>query len=82
VELWEAPIWESARKHGIGDADIRHALRWRLREAPDPDDQTVMLYLGPDRAANFIEVGVLDYGDDIAVIHAMRARQHRFFDER
>lgn len=76
MELWELPIWDSARKRGIPDADIRHALRNLVSEQPDPADDDVVLYLGADFAGNLIEVGVLT--TEPAVIHAMPARLHRF----
>jgi hypothetical protein len=81
VELWEAPIWDSARKHGISDEAMRHALRNNVRAMPDREDDSIMLFLGPDSAGNFIEIGVLDLGDGFAVIHAMSARWRRFFPE-
>jgi hypothetical protein len=79
VELWEAPIWDSARKHGISDEAMRHALQHRLTDWTDPDDDHFTLHLGADGAGNFIEVGVLDDGEHIVIIHAMRARWERFF---
>lgn len=66
-------IYESARKHDLGDDDIDHAVRFAL-VAADQDDGKV-LYLGPDRAGNLLEiVSVLrDDGTEI-VIHAMAMR--------
>lgn len=66
-------IYRSARKHGIGDEDILHAIEHAL-SAGEQDDGKV-LYLGPDRAANLLEVVsvVRDDGSEI-VIHAMRMR--------
>ena len=67
-------IYVSARKHGISDPDIDHAVDHAL-VAGDQDDGKV-LYLGPDRAGNLLEiVSVLrDDGSEI-VIHAMRMRR-------
>jgi hypothetical protein len=81
VESWEAPIWDSARKHGISDEAMRHALRNNVRAVSDLEDENVWLFLGPDSAGNFIEVGVLDLGNSLAIIHAMSARWRRFFPE-
>jgi hypothetical protein len=64
VELWDAPIWPSARRHGIPDEAIRHALRNFIARVDDPEDDSVELFLGPDYAANLIEVGVLKRGKD------------------
>jgi hypothetical protein len=79
LELWDAPILGSARKHGISDEAIRHALRNFVAHAADEEDAAVELFLGPDEAANLIEVGVLDIGDGVVIIHAMRGRMNRFY---
>lgn len=67
-------IYVSARKHGITDLDIEHAVDHALASG-DQDDGKV-LYLGPDRAGNLLEV-VAVLGDDGTeiVIHAMRMRR-------
>lgn len=66
-------IFSSARRHGIADDDIRHALDHVLA-AGEQDDGKV-LYLGADRAGNLLEVVsvVRDDGTEV-VIHAMRMR--------
>ena len=78
MELWQAPITDSAYRHEIADEDIRHALRDVLGVADDPEDEDVTLSLGPDRVVNLIEVGVLDTNDGPLIIHAMPARTRRF----
>jgi len=67
-------IHDSARKHGIADEDIRHAVEHALVEF-DLDDQRV-LHLGFDRQARMLEVVVLspEGGEPIA-IHAMPIRR-------
>ena len=67
-------IYRSARKHGIGDEDINHAVDHAVVSA-DSDDGKV-LHLGPDRAGNLLEVVTVlrDDGTEIA-IHAMRMRR-------
>lgn len=66
-------IYASARKHGIVDLDILHAIEHALA-AGDQDDGKV-LYLGPDRAGNLLEiVAVVREDDSEVVIHAMRMR--------
>lgn len=64
-------IAETARKHGIADEDIRHAVdnvivRWQ------EDDITV--FVGPARNAELLEIGVLELHTDPVIIHAMPAR--------
>jgi len=68
-------IYESARKHGIGDDDIRHAVTHALVVA-DEQGTSKVLYLGPDRAGNVLEiVTVLREDDTEVVIHAMPMRR-------
>lgn len=66
-------IYRSARKHGIADDDIEHAVEQAL--AVGEQDDGSVLYLGPDRAGNLLEVVSVmrDDGTEIA-IHAMRMR--------
>ena len=66
-------IYASARKHGAKDEDIFHAVDYAV-VAGEQDDGKV-LYLGPDRAGNMLEVVSVmrDDGSEIA-IHAMRMR--------
>ncbi len=47
-------IYASARKHGIADDDIMHAVEHAV--AIGEQDDGKVLYLGPDRAANVLEV--------------------------
>ncbi len=78
MDLWEAPVAASAYRHGYVGADIRHALRNLVAVAADPRDDHVTLFMGPDQAANLIEVGILSTDDGPLVIHAMAARTKRF----
>ncbi len=66
-------IEASARKHGVSDDDMLHAVRhhWRAFETDDPD---VTMFIGPSTAAAPLEVGVVADDDGVAVIHAMSAR--------
>lgn len=64
-------IYSSARKHGINDSDIEHAM------AVGEQDDGKVLYLGPDSAGNLLEiVTVLREDDTEIVIHAMRMRRN------
>lgn len=67
-------IHESARRHGISDKDIRHAIDHRGYLANIDDD--AVLYLGPDKASNLLEIIVIERenASDL-VIHAMKARR-------
>ena len=67
-------IYDSARKHGVSDDDIEHAVSNALVTAED--DEGKVLYLGPDRAGNLLEVVAVqrEEGDEV-VIHAMAMRR-------
>jgi hypothetical protein len=66
-------IHPSARKHGIADEDIEHAMRHAL--AIDDQDDDTRLYLGPSRSADLLEVLTIvrDDSSELA-IHAMKMR--------
>lgn len=68
-------IHASARKHGVADEDIRHAVDHALVIEDIGEDPDRWLVLGPDRAANMLEVVVLSTveGTELA-IHAMSMR--------
>lgn len=66
-------IYATARKHGIANEDIVHAIEHALAVGEDEDGR--VLYLGADRAANMLEVvSVMRDDDTEIVIHAMRMR--------
>jgi hypothetical protein len=66
-------IHPAARKHGIPDADIRHAVKHAMK-VEDSDDWT-RFYLRPDRSAALLEVVTVtrSRGPELA-IHAMKMR--------
>jgi hypothetical protein len=66
-------IHPSARKHGIADEDIEHAMTHAMTIENQDDD--TRLYLGASRSAELLEV-VTVLRDDASelVIHAMRMR--------
>jgi hypothetical protein len=66
-------IHSSARKHGVADEDIEHAID-NVMSIDDQDDDT-RLYLGPARNADLLEVVTIVRGDaSELVIHAMKMR--------
>jgi hypothetical protein len=72
-------IGEPARKHGVADADIWHAIRNAMRKVLMDDELTMLI--GPATDGALIEVGVLEIdGDDAVVIHAqpLRRKFHKF----
>ncbi len=66
-------IHPSARKHGIADEDIKHAMNHAM--AIEDQDDDARLYLGPARNADMLEIVtvVRDDGSELA-IHAMAMR--------
>lgn len=67
-------IYPSAQKHGIAIEDVEHAIEQALVAGEDDDGK--VLYLGPDRAGNLLEVvSVLRDDETEIVIHAMRMRR-------
>ena len=68
-------IHPTARRHGIADDDILHAIDHSLIVDDLGEDPGRWLLIGPDRAANLLEVIVLvtTEGDEL-IIHAMPLR--------
>jgi hypothetical protein len=65
-------IGEPARRHGIGDDDIWHAVRNATRKIEMDEDLTMLI--GPARDGAPLD-GMLGLGgEDPVVIHAMRLR--------
>jgi hypothetical protein len=72
-------IGDPARKHGVADADIWHAVRNTMRRVVLDDDLTMLI--GPASDGALLEVGVLDIeGDDPVVIHVqpLRTKFYKF----
>jgi len=69
-------------RHGATEDDIRHVPRNLVTVTADPGDEDVTLFLGPDRAANMIEVAVLAADDGPSIIHAMAAYGRLFQTQR
>jgi len=67
-------ILPSARKHGISDDDIRHAFTNALAAITTHDQPDFTMIIGPDLAAQLLELGILASEDNDYVIHAMPAR--------
>jgi hypothetical protein len=66
-------IHHTARKHGIADDDILHAVDFALVVARLDDER--LLHLGPDAAGNMLELITLAIDEEVElVIHAMRMR--------
>lgn len=67
-------IGEPARRHGVSDGDITHAVRNALRWVVMDDDLTMLI--GPAADGALLEIGALNIdGEDAVVIHAMSLRR-------
>ena len=67
-------IYDSARRHGVRDSDIEHAIDQAMVVAEDDKDK--VLSLGPDRAGNLLEIVTVRRDDDTeVVVHAMPMRR-------
>ena len=68
-------ILVSARKHGIADEEILHAIAHALTADEVDEDPIRYLILGPDSSGNLLEIVVLDRPNGPCVIHAMKMRE-------
>ncbi len=68
-------IHPSARRHGVADSDILHAIDHSIVVDDVREDPDRWLVIGPDPAANLLELVVLitAEGDEL-IIHAMPLR--------
>jgi hypothetical protein len=67
-------IRPSARKHGISDDDVRHAIDNAIAAITRPEQPEFTMLIGPDTNARLLEVGIIETDDQDYVIHAMSAR--------
>lgn len=66
-------IGEPARRHGVTEVDILHAVRNAMRRVVVDEDLTMLIGAASDGA--LLEIGILDIdGEDPVVIHAMALR--------
>ncbi len=70
---------ESARRHGVDDPDIHHAIDHALVIEDAGEEPDRWLVIGPDRAGNLLEIVALTTPEgDQLTIHAMAMRaRHR-----
>lgn len=74
VRFLRVDVLPSARRHGIEDADIDHAVRHATVVEEVAEDPVRYLLIGPDRSGNLLELIVLDRPQGPAVMHAMALR--------
>lgn len=72
-------ITESARKHGIEDADMLHAVEFAIRTIEQEYDGHIrQLVIGADRSARLLEIVVVT-DEPARIIHADILRP-KFYD--
>lgn len=72
-------IAASARKHGVGDADIFHALDHMIRyREQEYDGEQRILIIGADRTGRLLELVLVPADAPIRVIHADLLRPGRY----
>lgn len=70
-------ILPSARKHGVTDSDMQHALRNAI--AFHDQDAEIIIAVGPDHAGRLVEVAFIESDDEHRVIiHAMRPARPKY----
>ena len=62
----------SAARHGVASEDALHA--WAFAVDASILGEEMVMDIGPDRAGNLLEVGVVEWHEDLAIVHAMPAR--------
>jgi hypothetical protein len=76
VRFARVEIHPSARRHGVNDDDILHAVANPLAVDDLGEDPDRWLVIGPDRAGNLLEIVVvlISGTSDEIIIHAMPMR--------
>lgn len=68
-------IHSSARKHGVADPDILHAIDHALALEDAGEDPDRWLLIGPDTAGNLLEIVIMITAEGTQLaIHAMAMR--------
>jgi len=73
--IFGVEIIDAARKHGVSDDSIRHAVEHALVSEEVGEEPLRRLFLGPDAAGNLLEVAAVIRTDGTLVAtHAMAMR--------
>ncbi len=75
----EPIILDSAHRHGVTEDDMLHALRFAVYHVRQDDSMT--MFIGPDRAGTLIEVEVgvvIWWGGELAIAHALRPARTKY----
>jgi hypothetical protein len=70
----EPIVLSSAYRHGVREDDMLHAVRHAVRWFTLDDEMTMVI--GPSTTGALLEVGTVGwYGERLAIVHAMSARE-------
>jgi hypothetical protein len=72
VEHQAPVVLESAARHGVNEDDARHA--WAFAIDAYTIGEGMVMYIGPSRSGELLEVGVVEWHGLLAIVHAMPAR--------
>ncbi|SEE26840.1 hypothetical protein [Ruania alba] len=72
MEDHEPIVTESALRHGVSDVDMLHALEFNVRHYVLDDGMT--MFIGPSTSGLLLEIGVIEWYENVAIVHAMPAR--------
>lgn len=75
-EIEEPVVVGSAHRHGVAEDDMLHALRFAIGDVRQDDD--MVMFIGPDRSGNLIEVGVVTWHGILAIVHAMSPARDKY----
>ncbi len=73
--IFAVEIIDAARKHGVSDDSIRHAVEHTLVSEEVGEEPLRRLFLGPDAAGNLLEVvAIIRTDGTLVATHAMAMR--------
>lgn len=72
----EPIILNSAYRHGVTDEAMLHAFRFPVRHFTQ--DDSMIMFIGPDETGTLMEIGVIEWHGVIAIAHAMRPARTKY----
>lgn len=73
---FEPVVLETAHRHGVAEEDMLHALANERHHVKQDDD--MVMFVGPARDGELIEVGVVEWHGIFAIVHAMRPARAKY----
>jgi hypothetical protein len=72
VDIEPPIVVASATRHGVTPTEALHA--WAFAVDSYILSEEMVMYIGPDRAGNLLEIGVVEWHEALAIVHSMPAR--------